>query len=187
VLTTQSRRTAYTPSDPTTMSRFFPHASYAEDQPLSHTILTTHVLYRGFQTGAVLSPLFYGARALLRRRSNAPLPSFVRFTGRTALITTALMIPGLASRMWGREEIEWKDRSWRLLENEGQMETDDFSLVGTAVGVLVAAARRPVGGRGGVLRVAGGAGIGNVVGVVAYMGWRYGVNRGKFPERSVVT
>jgi hypothetical protein len=43
------------------MSRLFPHAPYAEDQPLAHLILTTHVLHRGFQSGALfgilLSPL----------------------------------------------------------------------------------------------------------------------------------
>jgi hypothetical protein len=31
---------------------------------------------------------------------------------------------GLVGRMWGREDIEWKDRSWRLMENKGQLETE---------------------------------------------------------------
>ena len=26
-----------------------------------------------------------------------------------------LLALGLVGRMWGREEVEWKDRSWRLL------------------------------------------------------------------------
>ena len=40
--------------------------------------------------------------------------------------------------MFGRENIEWKDRAWRLLENKYQMEVDDFALLGTAVGGYLA-------------------------------------------------
>jgi hypothetical protein len=36
------------------MSRLFPHTPHAEDQPLSKTILTTHVLTRGFQAGSLI-------------------------------------------------------------------------------------------------------------------------------------
>lgn len=83
--------------------------------------------------------------------------------------------------MWGRTEIEWKDRAWRLLENEWQMEVDDFSVMGSLVGVgvgLVGMRRGWVpAGRDMVL---GSAAVGNVVGVGAYMVWRYGVKGGKF-------
>jgi hypothetical protein len=37
------------------MSRFVPYTDYAKDKPVSHIILTTHVMYRGFQTGAVVN------------------------------------------------------------------------------------------------------------------------------------
>jgi hypothetical protein len=36
------------------MSRFFPHTAYAEDQPLAHTILWTHVLTRGVTLGSLI-------------------------------------------------------------------------------------------------------------------------------------
>jgi hypothetical protein len=34
------------------------------------------------------------------------------------------------------DEIKWKDRSWRLLENNGQKAVDDCSIVATAVDAL---------------------------------------------------
>lgn len=36
------------------MSRYFPHTAYAEDQPLSRTILGVHVLTRAHTTGAAV-------------------------------------------------------------------------------------------------------------------------------------
>ncbi|CAH0017670.1 unnamed protein product, partial [Clonostachys rhizophaga] len=47
------------------MSRFFPHPPYAEDQPLHHTILTTHVLTRGFTAGAIVGSLLSASRHVL--------------------------------------------------------------------------------------------------------------------------
>lgn len=85
------------------------------------------------------------------------------------------MIPGLYTRMHGREEIEWKDRSWRLLENRGQVEVDEWSLPGTVVGAVVGVVRR-----GGWVRAVGAAGCGSLVGVAWYIGWRYGVNGGRW-------
>jgi len=43
-------------------------------------------------------------------------------TGVFAQIATGLMAFAVPGRMFGREEIEWKDRSWRLMENKGQLE-----------------------------------------------------------------
>ena len=85
--------------------------------------------------------------------------------------------------MWGREEIEWKDRSWRLLENKGQVECDDWTypgMVAGLAGVLGSGSGRAMGWRG----VVGGAGLGSVLGMVGYMGWRYGVKGGRFEEDS---
>ncbi|TKA70557.1 hypothetical protein B0A55_06236 [Friedmanniomyces simplex] len=171
------------------MSRFFPRVPYAEDQPLARTILTSHVLYRGFQTGATLAIPIAGIQSVLRARQgvtrSAITASALRTTGAGALIGTVLMVPALVARMWGREDIEWRDRSWRLLVNEGQIEVDDFGLVG-AVGGLVAATttRRMMPAIGAtrtaaVLTVAGSAGLGTMAGVVGYMMWRYGVHGGK--------
>lgn len=82
--------------------------------------------------------------------------------------------------MWGRDKVEWQDRSWRLLGNKGQNEVDELSFTGTVaggVGHLLAGGR----GRGWKLWV-GMIAFGNLLGVGAYMGWRYGVKRGKWDE-----
>lgn len=78
----------------------------------------------------------------------------------------------LAGRMYGREEIEWKDRSWRLLENQGQNQTDEWSaagMVGGAVGGVAIGRSVGVAAWRGAL---GGAGTGSIMGVVAMMAWR---------------
>jgi hypothetical protein len=97
------------------MSRFFPHTDYAEDQPMSHTVLTTHVLYRGFQTDAVVSHSLKLARSLFQKntilRNETILAATLRPTGFGALTGTVLTVPAVYMRMNGRGEIEWKDRS----------------------------------------------------------------------------
>lgn len=214
------------------MSRFFPHPSYAEDQPYAKTILTTHVLTRGLTTGAVIGGMLFGGRALFPRSTSSP-PSaaaavsksdmkttttsqarsppspllarrLVRGVGISTLWTLAFVGVGLGARMWGREDIEWKDRSWRLLENKGQLECDDWTYAGMAVGVVTASAAVMVGSRGrkGVVplvalgggsgpvgsgggravEVLGTASLGSFAGMLGYMTWRYGVHGGKFPS-----
>jgi hypothetical protein len=167
------------------MSRFFPHTDYAEDQPMSHTILTTHVLYRGFQTGAIVGQSLKLARSLFTKsailHSETILASTLRSTGVGALTGTALMVPAVYMRMYGREEIDWKDRSWRLLESKSQKAVDDCSGIGTAVGALFGA-RQIVSHqstRTEVFTVAGGAGVGSIAGVVIYLGWWYGLKGGE--------
>lgn len=166
------------------MSRFFPHSSHAEEQPYAHTLLWSHILYRGFQTGTTLGLAFTAAQytyKTIRKSPRSPLLSAASLstTGRWAIAATLLMVPSTIGQMWGKEEIEWQDRSWRLLENKGQMEVDDVSLIGTAVGMAAGFRARPFS----VWRVAGGAGVGSMVGVGGYMIWRHGIHRGKWPER----
>lgn len=38
------------------------------------------------------------------------------------MVGVGLGIAATMGRMWGREEIEWQERSWRLLANKGQVE-----------------------------------------------------------------
>jgi hypothetical protein len=83
--------------------------------------------------------------------------------------------------MWGREDIEWQERSWRLLANKGQVECDDWTYSGMAIGLLGGLSQRGLGWRG----VVGGVGAGSVLGMVGYMGWRYGVKGGKFDEEKL--
>lgn len=168
------------------MSRFFPHTAYAEDQPYSRTILTTHVLHRAFQSGAVIGLTIGAVRSAITKTpfANAVLGS----TGYGALLGFASMIPGTFGYMRGKEAIEWQDRSWRLLESESQKEVDDWSIAGTIAGAAVAARRELASqmAKGRLGRMAGGAGLGNLVGVMGYMVWRYGVHGGKWPERKQV-
>ncbi|KAK3719316.1 hypothetical protein LTR37_004535 [Vermiconidia calcicola] len=161
------------------MSRLFPHSAYAEDQPFAQTLLTYHVLHRGLQSGAVVGLSIGVVRSLIR---HTPLATAaLRSTGYGAIIGTALMVPGLAGQMAGKTEIEWKDRSWRLLENEGQKEVDDWSNAGFVAGVLAIvrsdALRQLKKGRW--VKLVGGAAMGNLLGVTGYMIWRYGFHGGR--------
>ena len=166
------------------MSRLFPHSDYEEDQPWAKTILTYHVLYRSFQSGAVVGLGIGAARSLIQRKPLAAA-ALVQ-AGYGALVGTALMIPGLPFYMRGKTDIEWKDRSWRLLEHQGQKEVDDWGTVGTIAGALAVARSQAMrqGGAVALVKLTGGAAIGNLVGVMGYMAWRYGVNGGKWPEKS---
>jgi len=166
------------------MSRFWPHTPYAEDQPFARSILYTHVLTRAVQTGAVVGSGVGIATHLVRTLRKTALPAplatqLVRSSGVGAAVTTAIMLVGIPARMWGREDIEWRDRSWRLLENEGQVECDDWTYVGM-LGGLVAGGRK-----GGWKGVTGRVGFGSLAGMAGYMGWRYGV-KGGWKEEIVV-
>ena len=159
------------------MSRYFPHTAYAEDQPLLHAILTTHVLTRGVTTSTVVGLVATSARQLVRR--GGPRPSLVHVSATSILVGVPLTAVALAARMYGRQPIEWHDRSWRLMENKGQLETDDWTYGGMAAGAVVAAARVGFAWR----TLLGGAGLGSVVGTLGYLAWRHGLNGGKFPEK----
>jgi len=180
------------PSPPSTMSRLFPHTAYAEDQPLSHLILTTHVLTRGLTAGTMLGTLVATARhsipALRPRAASAaalarPLPAKVLLGASAGSVAgVGLLAVALAARMRGREDVEWRDRAWRLLENEGQLETDDWTYagMGLAAGTALATGKvRAMGWRA----LVGAMGLGSVGGMVGYMAWRYGLNGGRFPDR----
>jgi len=168
------------------MSRFWPHTPYAEEQPYAHAILYTHVLTRAIQTGSVIGT-GVGASILLLRQFNVLKPrippttittTLLRSTGIGAVVGLGLFTVALPMRMLGREDIEWKDRSWRLLENKGQVECDNWTYAGMAAGAVAAARGGALGWRGAVGKV----GAGSVVGMLGYMGYRYGVKGGKREE-----
>ncbi|KAH7033008.1 uncharacterized protein B0I36DRAFT_361742 [Microdochium trichocladiopsis] len=192
------------------MSRFFPHPAYAEDQPYAKTILTTHVLTRGVTTGTVIGGILFGSTALAaqlraRKTTSVRVPStapgaqrFLRGIGVSTLWTLGFVGVGMVARMWGRDDIEWRDRSWRLLENKGQLECDDWTYAGMAVGlaasaVMLSRGRLPPGALAGVgganssgavraTEMLGTVSLGSFAGMLGYMGWRYGVHGGKFPS-----
>lgn len=165
------------------ISASWPHTPYAEDQPLPHLILTTHVLDRGFQAGSALG-LAVGIVNTLRFTAPSLRMSFIlitRATGLGGVLGFSSMAVMLPVRMAGREKIEWQDRSWRLLENKGQVEVDTWSTIGEAGGVATTMAIMRKNGmmRGpGLMNIMGGAGLGGLAGIIGYTGWRYGVNGG---------
>ncbi|OAQ64799.1 ATP release protein [Pochonia chlamydosporia 170] len=166
------------------MSRYFPHTSYAEDQPLPHAILTTHVLTRAITAGSLIGLTITAIRQSIPSwRRPGPISKRILMSSSTGAIWgLGINAVGLAGRMYGRELIEWQDRSWRLLENRGQVEMDDWTYIGMAGGVVAALATGSLKGLGarGVL---GSMGAGSVVGGLGWAGWRFGVNGGKFGEK----
>lgn len=170
------------------MSQFFPHSNYAETQPASKAILTTHVLYRGFEMGTVLGtaygPISYLLSSSVRaRNARSILAATTRSVATGGLVGTAALLVALPLRMKGREDIEWRDRSWRLLENKGQIEVDNWALSGTALGLMslaVTPSRRPIV-RGWRL-VVGRAGLGGNLGILGYMAFRHGYHRGAWKD-----
>ena len=166
------------------MSRYYPHTEYAEEQPYAKTILTAHVLDRSFQTGAVFGLATGTLRSLIKRRPIAG--TILSSTGYGALMGFAVMIPVIPMYMSGKTDIEWKDRSWRLLENEGQKEVDDWSSVGFVGGALATARSEAFrqARSGKFVRLMGGGALGDLLGVMGYMVWRYGVHQGKWPQKS---
>lgn len=80
----------------------------------------------------------------------------------------ALAVTG---RMYGREEIEWQDRAWRLLENQGQNKQDIGGAVAIVLGAVYGAAFRKPLGIAAWRRVVGYAGVAGVVEVAAAGTW----------------
>lgn len=169
------------------MSRFFPHGATAEEQQLPKTILTTHVLVRGLTAGSLVASLYTTTRHVIPRFRPSPSPLLLPFfpqrilasAGLGGVIGIGLSGVALIARMWGREPIEWADRSWRLMENRTQLECDDYTygLMGAGVGAWAL--------KGGILGwkgAMGALGLGSIAGMVVHMGWRHGVNGGKYAD-----
>ncbi|GKT40906.1 uncharacterized protein ColSpa_01087 [Colletotrichum spaethianum] len=180
------------------MSRYFPHAAYAEDQPLARTILTVHVLTRGYTTGAVVGLGVSAVGGLYNRlrgaKASAPTPltttlrsaRLLRSTGTASAVGLGLMGIALVGRMQGRDDIEWRDRAWRLMVNQGQLETDDWTYGGAVAGLVAVAVRPQLKTVGGWRVFAGATGLGSVAGTAGYLIWRYGLHGGKHVEYAAV-
>lgn len=157
------------------MNRITSHPTYAEDQPHARLLLTAHVLHRAITVGSIFGTLYGGGRFAFSPSTRAvtTLPAaLLRSSATGVLVSSGIIALALAGRMYGREEIEWKDRTWRLLESQGQNQTDEWSAAGMAGGSVVGVA---VGRSVGVAAwkgALGGVGAGSVLGVVAMMTWR---------------
>lgn len=169
----------------------WPHPTHAEDQPYAKSLLYVHVFHRGFEAGGLIGS-FYGGYKLYKYRQQqlkqtsqtAATTTFVKNAGmrnifyptmaRSSLIGAGATMLLLTGRMWGAEEVEWQDRSWRLLENEGQVMHDLYADVAAGVaaasGVVAANASRGLLPSVSVSvmarEVVGRAGLGAVVGFV---------------------
>jgi hypothetical protein len=109
--------------------------------------------------------------------------TLLRSTGTGTLVGTGLVTAMLAARMWAKEPIEWADRSWRLLENRGQVELDDWSYGGAVLGAARGLFSAPGASSLGWRRVLGATGLGSLIGAGGYMVWRHGINGGKWGEK----
>lgn len=161
-----------------------PHPTHAEDQPYARTILYLHVMRASAMCFSFFSLAQFPASLIAARYNKRPIDYSVilartlKTTGRGLLLGTAAGAVMTWGRMRGREEIEWKDRSWRILENDGEIQTDWASLGSASAGAVAAlmAVRRgrismPVGGA-----VLGGTGAGMAFGV-PYMIGTYAAGR----------
>ncbi|KAH7054365.1 hypothetical protein B0J12DRAFT_451350 [Macrophomina phaseolina] len=171
------------------MSSIFPHATFAEDQQYARTIVTFHVLLRGFTAGPGLSFIPFSAalfRDIFARRQHSAAvlaARLLRYSAGGVVAGTVGSGIALAGLMRGKEEIEWLDRSWRILANKGQVEVDWWSLGGAGLGACAAMVRRGgplVVGTGA--RMLGGAGLGSLAGTGGYMLSRYGLGRGRYAD-----
>jgi hypothetical protein len=121
-------------------------AAYVEDQPYSKMILTTHVLHRGFNMGAIVGIGASLATTTVYKLRNKPglnatstLPRTLLFAARGGMFGLGLGALALGGRMYSKSLIEWQDRSWRLLQHPTQNQTDHFSLIGAGIGIAAQA------------------------------------------------
>ncbi|KAL8675612.1 MAG: hypothetical protein Q9168_000124 [Polycauliona sp. 1 TL-2023] len=162
------------------LPQLFQHPDYAEDQPSGYTILTLHCLHRGFTAGAIGGLAYPFARSafttILRCASHAPMqPWATRLISSAAtgsLWGTGLTGIAMIGRMWGRDEIEWQDRSWRILANKTQNREDDWSAGGMLIGALALGLTSRRGARPGLSMgraSLGGAAVGSLLGTVGHV------------------
>lgn len=161
------------------MDSLYPQALYAEDQPNAPVILYIHVMRASAMTFTFFSLTRIPITILRNRIRGLPIDMSalvartLQSSGRSFVAGSAVGALMTWGRMRGREDIEWQDRSWRILGNKGEVQTDWVTMggmgAGTAAGIL--AARR------GVLPISvgksmfGGAAAGSSVGKKIY--WRY--------------
>jgi len=175
------------------MTSFIPNPPNSKDQPYAKPFLTFHVLRSTGTAGAlfsvptaIASTFYLGPKTLSTFATRLLTHSF-----RGTLAGLAFGVIALEGRMWGREHIEWQERTSKLLRNKGQVEVDHWILGGEVVGgaAAIIAARRgllPI-----VLKekmgqtIVGAMGLGAVAGTGEYMIWRHGIKRGKFDDASV--
>jgi hypothetical protein len=154
------------------MASFFAPTAYAEDQPNAQAILYLHVMRASAMSFSFFS-LFRFPIALVRMRyrgtpvnMSALVARTLQSSGRAFAIGSVVGALATWGRMRGREDIEWKDRAWRILENKGEVQTDWVTLGGIGAGAFAgaAAARRGTIPASVGSAMLGGAGAGSATG-----------------------
>ncbi|KAF3008868.1 hypothetical protein E8E13_011009 [Curvularia kusanoi] len=127
---------------------------------------------------AFLSVPFTGISLLISRSRKQPAGSSIVLSrlllgsGRGLVLGAVAGAAMTWGRMRGKEEIEWQDRSWRLLENKGEVQTDWETIGATGVGAVAgaAAARRGAIPLSAGRAALGGAGLGLGSGILFMIG-----------------
>jgi hypothetical protein len=154
------------------MTSLFPHAPYAEDQTNAHSILYLHVMRASAMSFTFFSwfriPITL-ASARYRRipiDMSAIVARTLQSSGRAIIAGSLAGVLATWGRMRGREEIEWQDRAWRILENKGEVRTDWAVLGGMGAGAFASftAARRGIIPASAGTAMLGGAGAGSSIG-----------------------
>jgi hypothetical protein len=160
------------------MDSLFQKEQYAEDQKNAHAILYLHVMRASAMSFSFVSLLGAPISLLVSRNrqqsasQKALITRSIVYSSRGLVLGTAAGALMTWGRMRGREEIEWQDRSQRILDNKGEVQTDWETLGAASVGAVagIVAARRgaiPVSVGQAAL---GGAGIGISSGVLYMIG-----------------
>jgi hypothetical protein len=156
------------------MTSLFSHTPYAEDQPSAHSILYLHAVRASAMSFTFLS-LFRIPITLASARyrqipitTSALIARTLHGSGRAFALGSLVGAVATWGRMRGREEIEWQDRAWRVLENEGEVKTDWVMLGGSCAGAFASfvAARRGAIPMGVGSAMLGGAGVGSSIGKI---------------------
>lgn len=128
------------------ISQLFPIAEFAEDQQFPRLILYTHVAHRMVNLSAGIAVITTGAHLAYRklRPPSDPMKhailqqsftkSLVNASFKSMLIGPAIGAIATTLLMRNKNLIEWQDRSWRLLANNGQNLTDKWSVGGMVIG-----------------------------------------------------
>jgi hypothetical protein len=154
------------------MDSLFEHGSYAEDQKNARSILYLHVMRASSMSFTFISLLRLPLSLVVARYNKRPInmskliAHTLQSSGRAFALGTAVGALATWGRMRDREEIEWQDRAWRILENKGENQTDWVTMGGVGAGAVagVVAARRGAMPASVGSAMLGGAGVGSSIG-----------------------
>ena len=129
------------------LDKVFKKSAYTEDQPNAYEILYVHCAIKGLQFGAIAGTIM-GSLYALKTKNIATITSFAN---RGSLIMAPISTGMCFIKMRNEDEMGWKDRSWRLQRNKGQILVDNISLGPGLVTLLISRQWAGIGLAEGVL------------------------------------